>query len=125
MTAKVVKICKHHGELTKKQTYARSDGNAIRCAICVADKGKRYRLNNHDMVRAKRNIWQRTKKSKEYQKEQRAKARKNLKNSYIKNLLTKRTELKALNIPKSLIDAKRLSVKIKRLLDERRNSNEN
>lgn len=79
-------------------------------------KCKKYHMNNKDKINEKNRKWRElnaeTIKSKE------RKNREALADSYVKAQLTKRSKIK-IDIPKELIEVKRLQIKIRRLANEK------
>ena len=67
----------------------------------IAERQREYKLKNREKVR---------KKSREQ--------RKQLADVYVANLITQRTDLTIADIPSDLIEAKRLEIKIKRIIKE-------
>ena len=63
-------------------------------------------------------------KNKEHYRELHKEYKKNLTDSYVANMIADRTTLKAKDIPKELIKAKRQHVQVKRILKEQNDDND-
>ncbi len=57
----IIKVCKHHGELTKDQTVHHEFGR-IRCKICIDEYRKKRYLNNKDKIIEYKRKWREKRK---------------------------------------------------------------
>jgi transposase-like protein len=133
--------CKKHGKLSQdnliKKGKNKNGSQRFRCKQCMKGlhrayyeknkdkllrKTKQYREENKELVKKwKRNdqIINREKyrpRKRERDKKANRHAVKNLTDTYIKHLLTKKSDIKYKDIPQPLIDLKRTVMKIKRLI---------
>ena len=99
---KIIKVCKKHGPLTRKETRiqkTKGRANLRVCLTCEHEKSKRY-----------------YEKSKRKDKDIQRKTidRKQLKDSYLRELLVRYSPLSAKDIPQWMVEVKRASLTINR-----------
>lgn len=127
------KCCTKCGETKPMEGFSASkrnpDGKQYACKACNAAISAEWRRNNPDKGRVYTSRWAKSPKGKAYRSAYQlspagkaARARRNVKRrenlgvSYIKHLLTDRTNVSYRQLPKSLIDLKKLHMLIKREL---------
>lgn len=101
------KICKVHGELTSEQINVciRNNRSHMQCRACYKAAKKRYRETEKGIKR---------------HKEKHLKRCINLSDNYVKSLLIGNTKIKIDNIDPKLLDLKRILLKIKRKIREKK-----
>lgn len=111
----IIKVCKHHGELTSE--FVQECKNKKRCRLCLKEAHKKYRDNNKDKCNARVYKWHKLNRKKIQAKYGPTRTEK-LYNGYIVGILIYGTSLKRNEVPLSIIEAKRNIMKLKRKLKE-------
>ena len=136
----IVKICRKHGNLLREDCYVRKSNNYFSCRICILksnDKSRRRLVGvstarksyfskwysnplNKEKVRLRSKTWRlnNPEKKKDIQKRWKKKSIKEVRISYIKDLLINRSILSAKDLPIEFINAKMVHLKFKRKLKE-------
>jgi hypothetical protein len=100
---KIIKVCKKHGPLTRKEIRKEGKSGLKRqlvCKACGREKSKRYYEKG---------------KQKPLSEQRKKKERTDLKDSYVRELLYHYTNLSAKDIPDWMVTLKRTSLEVKRL----------
>jgi len=131
----IVKICKKHGKLAKKDVYLYKKLVCKKCNNEYHNKYRRkhpegqrayarkYSQNNKEKIKFKNKVY-RQNFSLEQRKDKFKKTKLTLSDDYIKHLIIGKSKiLKYKNIPKELIEVKRLHLKLTRKLKELKNVN--
>jgi len=123
----IVKICKIHGELTIDKVYIKRRSKykyiGYDCKTCASERSKIYRKKNIEIIKMLHKNNAKTLRFKLCRKKLKNKNRINLTDYYIKQLLVKHTDIKVKEIPKELIEIKRLQIKLQRIYKESKNGN--
>lgn len=134
----IVKICKVHGGLTRSEVYIKKDLKMrfkyrFLCKKCALEGKKKYNKNYRDLKRNDESFHIKARKSRmEWQINNLDKSRLlssktqkkrvyNLVDSYVRTRLLARSILKYKDIPKELIELKRLAMMLKRAIKEYKN----
>ena len=110
--------------LNDPEYKARYSAKRKRCRDKYKDKIRAYNLayikKNTEVRRAKKKSKRLTPEYKAQEKEYNLKQKTNLTDVYIRQQLVKRTSLKVADIPQALVEVKRIQLKIKELVNEKR-----
>lgn len=139
----LIKVCKRHGLIRDEEIYYNHTNHHKICRACENErKNKYYHKNKHRINRRYREHWLKIRNDPLIKKKQSISAKRyyeehkkrliqhrikrrhvdriELSATYIKSLLTKNNGLKAQDIPDSLVALKKESVKLKRILKEKK-----
>jgi hypothetical protein len=110
--------------LNDPEYKARYSAKRKRCRDKYKDKIRAYNLayikKNTEVRRAKKKAKRLTPEYKAQEREYNLKQKTNLTDVYVRRQLAKRTSLKVADIPQALVEAKRIQLKIKELVNEKR-----
>jgi hypothetical protein len=110
--------------LNDPEYKARYSAKRKRCRDKYKEKIREYNLayikKNTEVRRAKKKAKRLTPEYKAQEKEYNLKQKTNLTDVYVRRQLAKRTSLKVADIPQALVEVKRIQLKIKELVNEKR-----
>ena len=97
---------------------AKKDGKSSNCKECADKSTKNWRLNNIDKVRKydKGRTWAKNGRKRKLDNERNKKNRLEMSDSYMRELITKKSNLDPNDIPDELINACRVGLQLKRSL---------
>ncbi len=119
----IVKICKHHGELTIEQITKRKE-----CKLCKKESQKTYNNKNRDKNTKRSYQWKKDNKEKhrlahiKHERKRCLSKVKELTDFYVKDLMVKQYKIQSKDVEPWMIAIKREIVKLRRKIREKHDS---